>query len=147
MHVGRLVGTCSTLYIHFVHVPFPFHFPFRFHSHSTPVQDSCSTLLTSDCTFVYIYIYICMSRRVHTVHMRMRGNYVKRLHGMCTLCPLSKNRRLDQRHERLFLLWRLAKSGRRVCPNAKLDIHVLRRRKRLPTEIAEERDTPAPALC
>ena len=75
-----------------------------------------------------------MSRRVHTVHMRM-------------LCPLSENRRLDRRHERLFLLWRLAKSGRRVCPNAELEIHVLRKRKRLPTEIAEERETRLPRRC
>ena len=36
----------------------------------------------------------------------MRGNYVKRLRGMCTL---------------RVLLWRLAKSGRRVCPSAKLE--------------------------
>ena len=46
-----------------------------------------------------IYIYICMSRWVHTEHMCMRGNYVKRLHDMWTfnLCHTSYCRAISLR--------------------------------------------------
>ena len=35
-------------------------------------------------------MYVSSVGRAHTLHMRMRGIYVKRLRGMCTLCPLSE---------------------------------------------------------
>ena len=75
--------------------------------------------------------------RAHTVHMRMRGIYVKRLRGMC---PFERNRRLDRRHE-------TGEEWQTRVSNAELEIHVLRRRKRLPTEIAEERETRLPRRC
>ena len=63
--------------------------------------------------------------RAHTVHMRMRGLYVKRLRGMCTLCPLSEI-------EGSIGGMRLAKSGRRVCPKKKksVDMSCARKSKR-----------------
>ena len=70
---------------------------------------------------------------VHTVHVRMRGNYVKRLRDIKISLPFSKRE--------------AAESGRCVYHSAELDIHVVRRRERLATETTEETDTPVPALC
>ena len=79
---------------------------------------------------------------VHTVHVRMRGNYVKRLRDIkCTICPLLNE--LEDLGEAV----ETAASGRCVYPSAELDINVVRRRERLATETTEETDTPVPALC
>ena len=82
----------------------------------------------------------------HIVHMRMRVNYVNRLRGMCTCIPfpfLANSR--ARRHERLVLLWRLAKSGRRVCPSAKPES--LKEVASAYRDHRRERGTPVPALC
>ena len=58
---------------------------------------------TTGTIFLYNYIYI---GTVHTVHVRMRGNYVKRLRDIniiCTLCPL-----LNKLEERP---WRQPRAG------------------------------------
>ena len=80
---------------------------------------------------------------VHTVHVRMRGNYVKRLYTRHYLYPLPFAK--QARGEAV----ETAESGRCVYPiaSAELDIHVVRRRERLATETTEETDTPVPALC
>ena len=75
---------------------------------------------------------------MHTVHVRMRGNYVKRLRDIKIICPLLND--LGEAIE-------TAESGRCVYPSAELDINVVRRRERLATETTEETDTPVPALC
>ena len=76
---------------------------------------------------------------MHTVHVRMRGNYVKRLRDIniiCTLCPLLKQARGEA------VETAESGAGRCVYPiaSAELDIHVVRRRERLATETTEETD-------
>ena len=78
---------------------------------------------------------------MHTVHVRMRGNYVKRLRDIKIICPLLNE--LEDLGEAV----ETAESGRCVYPSAELDINVVRRRERLATETTEETDTPVPALC
>ena len=86
--------------------------------------------------FIYMYVF----HRRYTYRMRMRGNYVKRLRGMCTLCPLSGS--IGSMN-----VFSCCGDWRRVCPSAELEIHVVRRREHLPTEIAEERETRLPRRC
>ena len=78
---------------------------------------------------------------VHTVHVRMRGNYVKRLRDIKIICPLLNE--LEDLGEAV----ETAESGRCVYPSAELHINVVRRRERLATETTEETDTPVLALC
>ena len=75
----------------------------------------------------------------YTYRMRMRGYYVKRLRGMCTLCPLGD----IEGSIGGMNVFSCCGDWRRVCPSAELEIHVVRRRERLPTEIAEERERHA----
>ena len=70
----------------------------------------------------------------HILHLRMRRIYVKRLRGMCTVCPLSEFE--ARRHHGC-----LSRCGerRRVGVQAPtLEIH---RKQRLPTDTAEETET------
>ena len=74
-----------------------------------------------------IFLYIYNIGTVHTVHVRMRGNYVKRLRDIKNLNEL----------EDLGEAVETAESGRCVYPSAELDINVVRRRERLATETTE----------
>ena len=52
-------------------------------------------------------IFLCLARRLHIVHMRMRGYYVKRLHGICTFALLPyvrANQRRDSREREMLAL-------------------------------------------
>ena len=83
---------------------------------------------------IFLYIY---NETAHILHLRMHRIYVKRLRGMCTLCPLSEFE-ARRHHGCLSRCGERRRVGDTSVQAPTLEIH---RKQRLPTDTAEETET------